>query len=100
MNFQNLKRFDRRGRTKEERKGCTLTKIPLMITNLHFAQCSYNKYSVRWLKLHCHETKKFRHFSSVVKCATKTGYGEPGQENLTKSQCSFHQNYVVQKRNL
>jgi len=75
-----------------------VTKIPLMIPNLHSAQCSYNNYSVRWLKLHFHESKKIRNFSSVFKYAAKTEYGEPSQENVTESQCSLHQNDVTQKR--
>jgi len=67
-----------------------VTKIPLMIPNLHTAQCRYSNYSVTWLQLHCHEGQKIRNFNSVFRCAAKTGYGEQSQENLTKSKCYFH----------
>jgi len=47
-----------------------------MTPNLHTAQCSYNIYSVRWLKLHCYKRPNIRNFNYVAKCETKTGRGE------------------------
>jgi hypothetical protein len=74
MNILHLKWLSRRGRNEKERKFSTVTKNLLMTTNLHTGQCSYNSYSVGWLKLHCHTSQQIRNFNSVAKSAAKTGH--------------------------
>jgi hypothetical protein len=76
MNILHLKWLGRRGRIKKERKFSTVTKNLLMTTNLHTGQCSYNSYSVRWLKLYCHTSQQIRNFNSVAKSAAKTEHDE------------------------
>ena len=75
MNAQHFKWVGRRGRTKREGRE-PVTKIPQMTPKLHTAHCSYNIYSVRSLKLHCHKGPKIRKFNFDSKCAAKTGFGK------------------------
>jgi len=76
MNILHIKWLCKIGRNKKERKFSTVTKNLLMTTNLDTGQCSYNSYSVRWLKLHCNTKQKIRNFNSVVKSAAKTEHDE------------------------
>ena len=76
MNILDLEWLGRRGPNKKERKFSTVTKNLLMTANLHTAQCSYNSYSVRWFKLHCHTSQQHRNFNSVAKSAAKTEHYE------------------------
>ena len=75
MNAQHFKWVGRRDRTKREGRE-PVTKIPQMTPKLHTAHCSYNIYSVRSLKLHCHKGPKIRKFNFDSKCAAKTGFGK------------------------
>ena len=76
MNILHIKWLCKIGRNKKESKFSTVTKNLLMTTNLDTGQCSYNSYSVRWLKLHCNKSQQIRNFNSVAKSAAKTEHYE------------------------
>jgi sensor domain CHASE-containing protein len=70
-----IRKIQRR-KKKKKRKNPIVTKVTLVNSNLHTAQCSYNIYSVGWLKSHCHKTPNIRNFNYVAKCVKKVEHGE------------------------